>query len=134
MTVTTKCPKCGHIIEITDQIHSDVQLICDSLAAEADQLKSEIAPLRIIRDAMPAQEDVRLALLAVNNGSECDFRVDLCRCDHDTGLVPCAYCAIYTVLQRALRVVRFRDADEQSIDNGLAAEVKQLKTSLVKGE
>jgi len=116
MIVTTKCPKCGHIIEITDQIHSDVQLICDSLAAKADQLKSEIAPLKIIKDALPLQEDVRLAVLAINDGSGCNFREDLCRCDESTGCSPCQYCAIYTVLQRVLRVVQFQNADERKAD------------------
>ena len=54
---------------------------------------------------IPQQADVELALMA-NNGGGLEFRQDYCTCDETTGNCPCQYCAIDSVLQRVLRLVK----------------------------
>jgi len=55
MTSTTKCPKCGHTIDVTDQLNADVRLIADSLAAKVKQLEQSLVELhKLLTDAAVA--------------------------------------------------------------------------------
>ena|GEM_PF-6308392 len=45
-TATITCSKCGQRIEVSDLLNADLQLLCDSQAAEVERLRSELAQLQ----------------------------------------------------------------------------------------
>jgi len=57
----------------------------------------------IKRRAAALAEDLEMAHLA-NGGRE--FRQDWCECDPETGMTPCRYCAIHSVLTRTERLLK----------------------------
>jgi hypothetical protein len=80
-----------------------------------DRLKAAdlLVELATIIAFMPAKDDVELALLACNNGSGTDFRMEMCRCDPEVGCVPCQYCAEYDVLSRVFNAAEAAESVNQ---------------------
>lgn len=109
--VVFRCPLCGSLSDDTEDWAVKLAEEVDCYKAMKDGVAIRIADierdrdrLRAIITRLPRKDDIELSLRANNMGG-LDFREDYCQCDASVGQSPCPYCAIDSVLRRALRAV-----------------------------